>query len=227
MKEITIKNVVLALCLLGGLSVKGQANLSIEDFYIMSGETKMITIDMTNSVEIRAFQVLVDLPEHIKMVSRPTIITKRQGCFTDEFGQKVDSKKTLSYKIHEDGSCMIVVNANDAVPFSGSEGAVITLTLKANKDVFSDVSECVELKNMELVYADGYTCVRPSDISCSVDIYGSAMSVKELQEIKRDYVDVYNICGQIIRKRIFTTELEKYLPNGIYVIEGMKVLVNK
>lgn len=223
----TLKYVAITLCLLGGISsVKGQANLSIEDFFIMPGETKTVTINLTNSVEIRAFQVLVNLPNQVKIAARPTIVSKRQGCFTDEFGQKVDSKKTLSYKIYENGSCMIVVNANDAVPFSGSEGAVVNLTLKAEKDII-DAFEKIELQDMELVYADGYTYVRPSDISCNVDICGNVMNIKEFQSRKQGYVDVFNIRGQKIRNSIPVTDLENNLPVGVYVIEGMKVLIDK
>ena len=221
----TVKKIMLSLSLLGGvLSVNAQAELSMDNFYLMPGETKTVTINMNNTVDIRALQVLVDLPKHVKMVARPIVVADRQGEAKDEFGQSVDVKKTLSYKIREDGSCMIVVNANDAVPFSGSVGAVISLTLKADEDA-SDCSEKIELQDIELVYADGYTYVRPSDYSCNVDIYKNILSIKELQKRELGDVDVYNLGGQKIKENVPVAELQHEIPSGVYVIEGMKVLI--
>lgn len=221
-----VRIIFMTLGLLGGiLTAKAQAHLSIRDFYIMPGEEKTVTIDMTNSVEIRALQVLINLPRQLKMVGNPILVEKRQGEVKNESGRYVDANKTISYKIKEDGDCMIIVNANDAVPFSGSEGAIIALTLKAEENAL-DCSEKIELQDMELVYTDGYTYVRPFDYSCNVDICKIAMTINELQEKKKGLVDVYNLRGQMIRKNLLVTELQENLSNGIYVIDGGKVLIN-
>ena len=49
--------------LIGTSSVYSQANLVVKDFRIKPGETKDVTIDLDNSVSIRAFQVLVVFPK--------------------------------------------------------------------------------------------------------------------------------------------------------------------
>ena len=120
--------------LLGALEVNAQANLMIKDFTIAPGETKQVYVEMNNTVEIRALQALVNLPEGVKLSARPVVVTKRNGTFINESGQSVSASKSLRYKIRDNGSCMIVINADDAIPFSGTEGAIISLTLKADDD---------------------------------------------------------------------------------------------
>lgn len=222
-----VKFLTASLLLLGSvLGMKAQAKLSIEKFYIIPGETKIVTIDMENSVDIRALQVLVDLPENVRMVARPSIVAKRQGEFLNEFGVKKSAQKTISYKIRDNGDCMIVVNANDAIPFGGSEGAIIELTLKADESA-TDCREKIELQDMELVYSDGNTYIRPSDYICDVDICRQTTNIKVLSSRVQGYVDVYTLDGLKIKEGILVQDLENVLPQGVYVIEGLKVLIKK
>lgn len=216
-----------AACVLSATcGLKAQATLSMDNFHIMPGETRTVSINMTNRVEIRALQVLVDLPDHVRLVSRPTVSPLRKGVVTDGAGEKRDAAKSLSYRVRDNGDCMIVVNAGDAVPFSGSEGAVITLTLKADEKA-ADRSEEICLKDMELVYADGITYVRPDDYVCTVDVCGEVTSLQALTAQLEGSVDVYTLNGMKVKAAVPVTELGKALPRGVYVIEGVKVFVNK
>lgn len=154
----------------GILQSHAQATLTISDFEIMPGESKTVTIDMTNSVPIRAFQVQVVFPTGVSMASRPTVVADRQGSYEDEFGELVDCIKTLGYNKLEDGSYMITVNADDAIPFSGTEGAVISFKVKAAADAPLGMAS-ITLQDMELVYEDGVTYVRPESTVCQVKVY--------------------------------------------------------
>ena len=107
------------------LGVDAQATLTVRNFSIAPGETKQVYIEMDNMVEIRALQVLLSFPEGVKLAARPSVTAKRGGMITRGDGQSVTTTKSLSYKVRDNGNCMIVVNATDGVPFSGQEGAII------------------------------------------------------------------------------------------------------
>lgn len=212
------------LLLAGASSANAQATLSIRDFQINQGEIKTISIDMTNSIEVRAFQVQVILPANVKLASSPTVVHERQGSAVNESGEVIASSKTLSYNQCEDGSLIIVVNANDAVPFSGTEGAVLDLPLVAAENAPIGTAT-IELQNMELVFADGHTYVRPENNSCHVDIHEKITTIKQLEQIVQGSVDVYSVNGMLVKRNVPIKKLGKRLPRGIYVIEGHKVAV--
>lgn len=216
-----------AACLMTGMGgLKAQATLTMESFHLMPGETRTVAVNMTNKVPIRALQVLVDLPDNVKLAARPTVVSGRKGKATDEFGAEVEAVKTLSYKVRDNGDCMIVVNASDAIPFSGSEGAVISLTLKADENS-SDRSEEICLKDMELVYADGITYVRPDDCICKVDVCDDVTDIETLMRELEGPVDVYTLGGMKVKGDIQVSDLRKSLPQGVYIIDGVKVYVRE
>lgn len=171
-KSMSMKNMFATAMLLvaSQVYVCAQATLTMSDFEIMPGESKTVTIDMTNSLPIRAFQVQVVFPEGVTMASRPTVVPDREGSYEDEFGETVQCTKTLGYNKWEDGSYMITVNADDAIPFSGTEGPVITFKVKAAADAALGETS-ITLQDMELVYEDGYTYVRPESTTCKVTVY--------------------------------------------------------
>lgn len=214
------------LVLAGTSSANAQATLSISDFHISRGETKTISIDMTNQMEVRAFQVQVVLPEHLKLAGSPTVSFARQGSYINEQGERVEASKTLNYNIRKDGSLMIVVNAYDAVPFAGTEGAVVNIPLVAEKEAFAGIGN-IELRDVELVFADGITYVRPKDYSCQVQIVNGTTSISQLEQMFRKPVDVYNVEGVLIQSNVEIKNLRGRLQTGVYIIEGYKVAIEK
>lgn len=214
------------LVLAGTSSANAQAMLSISDFHISRGETKTISIDMTNQMEVRAFQVQVVLPEHLKLAGSPTVSFARQGSYINEQGERVEASKTLNYNIRKDGSLMIVVNAYDAVPFAGTEGAVVNIPLVAEKEAFAGIGN-IELRDVELVFADGTTYVRPKDYSCQVQIVNGTTSISQLEQMFIKPVDVYNVEGVLIQSNVEIKNLRGKLQAGVYIIEGYKVAIEK
>lgn len=65
---------------------------------------------------------------------------------------------------------MITVNADDGVPFAGNEGSIITMKVKADESAALKES-AITLQNIELVYEDGETYIRPSQSTCTVTVY--------------------------------------------------------
>ena len=133
--------------LLGVTSVYAQATLKIADFSIKPNETKEISIDMENSVEIRAFQVRVVFPQGITLADVPKLVESRQGGAIDEFGEYVTAQKSLSYNMWSDGSCMLIVNSEDGLPFSGNTGAILTMSIRADESVAGTTGE-IKLSDM-------------------------------------------------------------------------------
>lgn len=214
------------LMLAGTSAIQAQATLSIPDFQISQGETRTVSLDMENTVAVRAFQVQIVLPENLKLASAPTVAPARQGSVLDEFGEETEVTKTLSYNVWDDGSVMIVVNAYDAVPFADTKGAVINLPLMATEEAAVG-NTAIELRDMELVFADGVTYVRPEDCNCQVEIREAVTTVSRLKELLDKPVDVYAMDGAMLKSAISVEKLEEVLPDGIYVIEGYKIVIEK
>ena len=161
----TLKSLlVLITVLLSTIRVYSQAELNIKDITICRGQKKNISIEMINTVDIRAFQVSKE----------------RVGVYLDEFGDMVQSSVMLNYRMKDDGSMIIVVNSTDATPFLGDKGAIVNLAIAV--DEMADVrSDAIEIKDVELVCADGCTYVSPADKVCKMDIRDSVTSAKDLK----------------------------------------------
>ena len=201
-----------------------QAELNINDIKIYRGQRKTISVELINSVEIRAFQMHITFPEHIRLTGRPKLCSERIGLYTDEFGNEVQSSVMLNYKVKDDGGVFIVVNSTDAIPFKGSCGAIITLQISADETAKVE-SEVIELKDMELVFADGCTFISPRDKVCNVSICDTATSLEELKEIFDGAVNVYTLDGILIGNMTIE-KAEETLSTGIYLIDSIKVVIN-
>ena len=151
------------------LGVYSQVSFIIDDFKIKPGETKTVNVNMQNYVAVRAFQTRLILPEELELVSRPTIVTDRMGCYTDDFGNTINSIKSVNYNKWEDGSYMIVINSDDAIPFSGNSGPVISFNVKAKSNI-EPVTVELSLVDTELVFENGSDYMRPGNTNSDVNI---------------------------------------------------------
>ena len=221
----TLKSLlVLITVLLSTIRVYSQAELNIKDITICRGQKKNISIEMINTVDIRAFQVHIVLPENVRIVEQPKVSKERVGVYLDEFGDMVQSSVMLNYRMKDDGSMIIVVNSTDATPFLGDKGAIVNLAIAVDEmaDVRSDV---VEIKDVELVYADGCTYVSPADKVCKMDIRDSVTSAKDLKMVIDGPVDVYSIDGILVMECVPIEKLEKSLKKGVYIVDGVKLVI--
>lgn len=221
----TLKSVlILTVVLLSTIRVYSQAELNIKDITICRGQKKNISIEMMNSVDIRAFQLHIVLPKNVRIVEKPEVSKERVGMYLDEFGDMVQSTIMLNYRLKDDGSIIIVVNSTDATPFLGDKGAVVNLTIEVDEmaELRSDI---IEIKEVELVYADGCTYVSPADKVCKIDIRDSVTSVKELKKVIDGPVDVYSIDGILVMECVPVVNLEKSLKSGVYIVDGFKLVI--
>lgn len=155
------------LFIIGVQSAFGQASISIKDFKIMPGETKEIEFELTNTVTVRTFQLHLGLPEGLSVAAQPTLNTDRIGKGDDGLGNLVDAVKTLRYSpVNSYMTCQ----SADGIPFSGNEGTIFTLKVKAAED-FSLGYEKIVLDDVELVGADGITMYHPEVYESTFKVY--------------------------------------------------------
>ena len=221
----TIKAIiVLVTFFIGSMIAYSQTGLSINDMKVCRGQTKNISIEMNNSVEIRALQMRIVLPEQVKLVAQPYVSSNRIGTYTDEFGNQVNSSIMVNYRIKDDGSIIIIVNSADAIPFKGNKGTILNLMTFIDEQAEIN-TENIEIKDIEMVCADGCTYISPSNCICKIEILDTITSIMELKQIVDDPVNVYTIDGKLLLEKISIERLEKSLKKGTYIIDGVKIII--
>ena len=167
-----MKTLISLLLIMMGVQTAGAqgAKLSIEPFKITAGETKEVTIDLTNEVDVRALQLDLTFPTSLTL-GRPTLIPERIGSGDDGFGGVMESEKTVkANKISEGHYRFVVISTADAIPFAGNEGGIIKLTFKAASDIEVGYGK-VTISGIEMVRQDGYTQIFQDDTETQVKLY--------------------------------------------------------
>ena len=170
-------NLIAALFFLTGGALQTfaqEAVLTIEDFKIMPGEKKVIEVCMTNSLPIRGFEMKPVLPEGITMAGSPAAVKDRIGTGTNSFGEVVTSSKKPNYS--PVNGKITFASGDDAIPFSGTEGPVMTLTIKAADDLELGYAT-ITLEEVELVNYDETTgvttMIHPEIQTTNVKVYNN------------------------------------------------------
>ena len=107
----------LVLSLLVVLSVTATDKLYIENFNIGAGETKTISVMLTNSSQFAGFQFDVQLPSGLTVT----------GCSKSSRA----SKHTISTNTLSDGTYRVWISSSASRLISGTSGALVALTVKA------------------------------------------------------------------------------------------------
>ncbi len=161
---------ILTLALCCTLNIYAQTRLYIDNFKICSGETKRLEIKMQNDLPIRALQARLVLPEELELASRPTLNADRIGNYTDVFGNIVNSQKNVSYNKWDDRSYMIVINSDDAIAFSGNDGAILSMDIKSKENTQA-MDVIISLCDIELVHENGVDFIKQDTQDCNVAIF--------------------------------------------------------
>lgn len=131
--------IIILVCLLATLGAKAQSSLAltIEDFSIKAGETKTVYVAMQNQgYDVIAIEFKMQLPEGLVLKSKPTLTSERIGSLTDDFGHIVASAKTVNAAKNAAGYWIFsVFSQTDQVPFTGTEGNVIAMSIAAAADI--------------------------------------------------------------------------------------------
>ena len=120
--------------------------LAIEDASVVQGGWVTVPISMTNENDITAFQFELELPEGFSVQNAS--LTSRK------------SNQTMSYTQMTNGNYQFAAFSLNAKAFSGNEGTLVNLMLKASSTV-SPGDYTVKVKNIELTTTDEQAC-KPS-----------------------------------------------------------------
>ncbi len=158
--------------LLMAMAVKAQQPLAltVENFEIKPGETKKAYIAMQNEgYEIIAIEFKLELPAGLSLKGRPTLVKDRIGSGEDDFGDVVESAKTVNGSKNAAGYWTFsIFSMTDQFPFAGTEGNVIEMNIAADADMsIGDTS--MRLYDIELSTKE--TPYYPEEYSNTVTVY--------------------------------------------------------
>lgn len=122
--------------------------VTIQNLVIKPGETANLFVDMTNDVEITAFQFDIKLPEGISIP-------------VDEYGDPLitlTSRATNTHQIvsayQEDGSLRVAAYSSKSRPFKGNNGTLVEITLEASPTLDDGIHD-IEMSTIYIIKPDG------------------------------------------------------------------------
>lgn len=199
-----IIGLITAILLLFSSVVLADNKLGIEPFSIKAGETRDLVICLDNDKAITAVLFDMILPQGLMIPVDAD----------DEFqiaiaGRTTTKKHSLDANAIEGGYRFLLASMQNSV-FSGTEGALITITLVANSDFAGGK---ITLRDIELVSPDE-TAVYPDTVSLVVSLEPSAV-ISTLR--KTNHNEVYNLLGR-------KTSGNHHSQKGLNIIDGCKVI---
>lgn len=173
-------------------AVASDAMLSIAPIAMQSGESKTVTLDLTNpGRNVTAFQYDMVLPEGI------TIDKNSRGKYNVSFDAKADrtdySCHTLSTADQRDGSIRFLCYSVGVNTFLGDNGAVVDIPLTASSSMPSGTYD-ITLENVIIAYTDN-TDVRYASIPAVITISDDTATAIALPSADATET-VYGINGQ-------------------------------
>ena len=179
--------------------------LSIDAVNIKPGETKTISVGMTNTENIQGLQCNIELPEGLSFT------TKANGKI--DIANNIDRGDgfTLSGYLQEDGSLTVAAVNFDGDTYYGNSGTIFTFKITADEGM--PVGE-YEIKVRDIVLSSG-VAIKPSDTTGKVTVESSQTSIQQIESNDNASDQIYNLSGQRVKAPL----------HGIYVINGRKVIV--
>jgi len=180
--------------------------LSASDFTIDAGSTYPMAIILNNNTAYTAMQFDIELPQGLSINSVKS--TSRT------------SNANIGFNEVENGKWRILATTANNETWSGKEGAIFTIEVKAN-EYFSG-SENINIFDI--------IAVEPSENISLIDELTIGVSnttgVKDINVTDDNGpVDVYNMHGQLLRQNVERSQATNGLPAGFYIVGGKKVLV--
>ncbi len=120
-----------------GIKAQSPLALTIDDFDIKAGETKTVHVAMQNKgYDVIAIEFKMELPEGLSLKGRPTLVNERIGSGEDDFGDVVQSSKTVNASKSAAGYWIFsIFSMTDQFPFDGTDGNVIDMNIAADANM--------------------------------------------------------------------------------------------
>ena len=177
--------------------------LHVSDFMLNPGEERTVDVMLDNTVDFSALQMNLRLPAGVNL--KKVALT----------GRATDGHAVV-YNENTPGNINLMAFAASTESFTGNDGAILKLTLQADKDFCGEGA--IELTDVKLAESDGYTrkvddaSARISAVTTGVEsVYSDVCAYAEGQSIVVEATDAGK--AQIVR------------PNG--VMQEVKVNVGR
>lgn len=132
--------------------------ISISDFSLYSGGTKEVSVEMTNTDNYVGFQFDLVLPEGITVDSLSA-------------SERIPQGTSLQMAQQTDGSYRFIAYAQNRLPITGNDGAIMTLTLKASESVVPN-SYTGYLRDVKMSTVDGGGVVIVDQLPFTITVKG-------------------------------------------------------
>lgn len=190
-------------------------NLSVEPITIETGETKTISINMTNpSVDVASFILGVELPAGLTFVQDKlwNDDDEEWNYFYASLTDRKLSKFVLSENYDADKNTLkMVINGMGQV-FKGTEGAIVSFTIAATETATSGQ---MKIYDQSWSNADASLGGERPDINVDITITLSTKMVPTI--VNNDDANVYTLDGRKI------SDVSK--SRGIYIVNGKKMII--
>ena len=189
-------------------------NLSVEPITIETGETKTISINMTNpSVDVASFILGVELPAGLTFVQDKlwNDDDEEWNYFYASLTDRKLSKFVLSENYDADKNTLkMVINGMGQV-FKGTEGAIVSFTIAATETATSGQ---MKIYDQSWSNADASLGGERPDINVDITVTLSTKMVPTI--VNNDDANVYTLDGRKI------SDVSK--SRGIYIVNGKKMV---
>ena len=190
-------------------------NLSVEPITIETGETKTISINMTNpSVDVASFILGVELPAGLTFVQDKlwNDDDEEWNYFYASLTDRKLSKFVLSENCDADKNTLkMVINGMGQV-FKGTEGAIVSFTIAATETATSGQ---MKIYDQSWSNADASLGGERPDINVDITVTLSTKMVPTI--VNNDDANVYTLDGRKI------SDVSK--SRGIYIVNGKKMII--
>ena len=190
-------------------------NLSVEPITIETGETKTISINMTNpSVDVASFILGVELPAGLTFVQDKLWNDDEEewNYFYASLTDRKLSKFVLSENYDADKNTLkMVINGMGQV-FKGTEGAIVSFTIAATETATSGQ---MKIYDQSWSNADASLGGERPDINVDITVTSSTKMVPTI--VNNDDANVYTLDGRKI------SDVSK--SRGIYIVNGKKMII--
>lgn len=177
MKRLNSLLTLVALIIISNLNAKAENRFYIDDFIMYTGETKELSINLTNDVAFTGFQADLYLPNGLEVV-------QEDGDYIFELTGRKGSDHSISTERQDNGAIRLLCYSLKLKEFSGTSGALVKFSVKASDDFRGDFQ--INIKDItfsqkdltEYNFASSVTNIVGKTLAKSITIDKPAVSLK-------------------------------------------------